>query len=383
MAADLGLVAHAAQRHAHELAAGGAGDRLADRGLAGAGRPDQGEDRAGALVLLDAAVLPQLAHGQVLGDPVLDVLEPGVVGVQHLAGVHGIEPLLAARAPGHRDQPVEVGADHRGLAGLLAHPLEPAELALGLLAHARRAYRTPRSWRGTRPRSRRRPRPAPCGSSPSACAGSTRAAASGRPTRRRRGCAGAPAPARAPRAAARPPASAARSRPAPAAAAASARSRCPASSPALSASAPGVGDRAQERGRRGRRRRAARASPRPRRGTRCSSSRVLTGAGSSSACSSAATRRRPWASVSAAPSTARCSAFSETAVSPRGSRASSSTSATTPTLAILAFVGRHQQHPLLVADVDGQGDVHVREDDGVFQRDEQESLPWLAVYHDG
>ena len=51
VAADLGLVAHAAERHADELASGRAGDRLADRGLAGAGRADQREDGAGALVL--------------------------------------------------------------------------------------------------------------------------------------------------------------------------------------------------------------------------------------------------------------------------------------------------------------------------------------------
>ena len=58
-----------------------------------------------------------------------------MVGVEHLARVHGIEPLLGALRPRHGDQPVEVRADHRRLAGLLAHPLEPAQLALGLLAH--------------------------------------------------------------------------------------------------------------------------------------------------------------------------------------------------------------------------------------------------------
>ena len=73
--ADLGLVAHAAERHAHELASGGAGDRLADRGLAGARRADQREDRPGLRVGLDTAVLAQLAHRQVLGDAVLDVLQ--------------------------------------------------------------------------------------------------------------------------------------------------------------------------------------------------------------------------------------------------------------------------------------------------------------------
>ena len=36
---------------------------------------------------LDAAVLAQLAHGQVLGDPLLDVVEAGVVGVEHLTRV--------------------------------------------------------------------------------------------------------------------------------------------------------------------------------------------------------------------------------------------------------------------------------------------------------
>ena len=135
MAADLGLVAHAAERHADELAAERPRDRLADRGLAGAGRPDERQDRARALVRLDPALLAQLAHGDVLDDPVLDVLEPRVVGVEHLARVRGIEPLLRALAPRHGEEPVEVVADHRGLGRAVALALEPAELALRLLAH--------------------------------------------------------------------------------------------------------------------------------------------------------------------------------------------------------------------------------------------------------
>jgi hypothetical protein len=133
--ADLGLVAHAAERHAHELAPGRAGDRLPDGGLARAGRADQRQDRAAPLVLGDAALLPELAHGDVLDDPVLHVLETRVVGVQHLTRVDRVEPLVGALRPRHGDQPVEVGADHRALARLLAHALEPPELTLGLLAH--------------------------------------------------------------------------------------------------------------------------------------------------------------------------------------------------------------------------------------------------------
>ena len=89
MTPDLGLVADAAERHADELATGRACDRLADRRLAGAGRADEREDRAGALVLLDAALLAELRDRDVLDDAVLHVVEARVVGVEHLTGVDG------------------------------------------------------------------------------------------------------------------------------------------------------------------------------------------------------------------------------------------------------------------------------------------------------
>ena len=57
-----------------------------------------------------------------------------MVGVEHLAGADGVEHLVGGLGPRHGDQPVEVGADHRRLAGALAGALEPPELALGLLA---------------------------------------------------------------------------------------------------------------------------------------------------------------------------------------------------------------------------------------------------------
>src|SRR5262245_29445854 len=67
MAADLGLVVHAAQADARELAAHGAGDRLAQRGLAHAGRADKAQDRR-------LAFRRQLAHGEILDDALLDLL---------------------------------------------------------------------------------------------------------------------------------------------------------------------------------------------------------------------------------------------------------------------------------------------------------------------
>ena len=75
-----------------------------------------------------------LPDGDVLDDPVLDVVEALVIGVQHLARVGGVEPLLGALAPRHGEDPVEVVADHRRLGRAVALPLQAGELALGLLA---------------------------------------------------------------------------------------------------------------------------------------------------------------------------------------------------------------------------------------------------------
>ncbi len=76
MAADLRLVVHAAEADAHELAAHGAGDRLAERGLADAGRPDEAQDRR-------LAVRRELAHGEIFDDPPLDLFQAEMVGVEN------------------------------------------------------------------------------------------------------------------------------------------------------------------------------------------------------------------------------------------------------------------------------------------------------------
>jgi hypothetical protein len=135
VAADLGLVPNTAQRHADELAAGRAGDGLPDRGLARSGRPYEGQDGARAAVVRQPAVRAQLPYGQILGDPPLHVVEAGVVGIQHRARVPRVQAVLRALRPGDGEQPVEVGPDHRRLGVALAHALETAQLALGLLLH--------------------------------------------------------------------------------------------------------------------------------------------------------------------------------------------------------------------------------------------------------
>ena len=145
MAADLRLVAHAAEGDPHEAATEGAGDRLAERGLADAGRADEGEDGAGLAArgadLLDAALLAELAHGEQLHDPLLHLVEAGVVGVERGARRVDVELVGGALGPREAEDGVEPALDPAALHVLLGHPLEAAELLAQrphhLVGHAR------------------------------------------------------------------------------------------------------------------------------------------------------------------------------------------------------------------------------------------------------
>src|SRR3954453_21574538 len=128
VAADLRLVAHAADGDALERAPERARDRLAQRRLADAGRADEAHDRA-------ARVRLELAHREELEDAVLDLLDVVVVGVEYLAGVVEVEVVLGGGVPRQRGDPFQVAADDAVLARRRRQTLEPRELALGLFAH--------------------------------------------------------------------------------------------------------------------------------------------------------------------------------------------------------------------------------------------------------
>ncbi len=132
MAANLRLVAHTTQRHPDELAPGGARHRLAERGLAHAGRSDQAQDRR--LQAVDA-----LLHREILDDALLHLLEPVMVGVEDFHRVRQIFADLAPLAPGQRQQRVDVVAHDRGFGRHGRHHLEllqlAQDLAFGLLRH--------------------------------------------------------------------------------------------------------------------------------------------------------------------------------------------------------------------------------------------------------
>ncbi len=68
----------------------------------------------------------QLAHREELEDPVLDLLDVVVVGVEHLAGVREVEVVLGRLVPRQRRDPLEVGADDAVLGHRRLQALEPA-----------------------------------------------------------------------------------------------------------------------------------------------------------------------------------------------------------------------------------------------------------------
>ena len=76
VAAQLGFVVQAAQAHALELAAHRAGDGLAERGLADAGRADEAEN-------VGLRLRVELQYGQGFEDAFLDLLQAVVILVQH------------------------------------------------------------------------------------------------------------------------------------------------------------------------------------------------------------------------------------------------------------------------------------------------------------
>ena len=133
MSPDFGFVADATKRHPDELPTRCPRDGLADGGLTGSRRADQREDRSRSAIVGKAAFGAQLAHGQVFGDPLLDVVETRVVRIEHLAGAGRVEPFLRPFRPGHSDEPVEIGADHRRFSIRFAHALEARQLPFGLL----------------------------------------------------------------------------------------------------------------------------------------------------------------------------------------------------------------------------------------------------------
>ena len=105
MTLDLGLVAHAADAESVEGSAQRFGDGLADAGLAHARWADQQHDRAADLALPGA-------HGEELEDAFFDVVQAGMVLIQHLARVLEVKLVGAVDTPGQGRRPIQVVPGH-------------------------------------------------------------------------------------------------------------------------------------------------------------------------------------------------------------------------------------------------------------------------------
>ncbi len=133
MSANLGLVMHAAQREAHELAPQGARNRFTQRGLAHARRSKEAQDRALHLRV-------QAAHRQVVKNAFLDLLQVVVILVQDLFCLDDIGFLAGGLRPRQYHQPFQVIPGHRIIGRHRRHARQPRQLLqrlfLDLVRHA-------------------------------------------------------------------------------------------------------------------------------------------------------------------------------------------------------------------------------------------------------
>ena len=134
MAADLGFVAHAAERKTNELAAGGLGDRHSERRFTHAGRSDKAQDGS-------FGVLHQAAHREEFENAFFDLLQAVMIGFQHLLRVVEVANLLGFFLPRHSQQPIQIIARHGGFGRHGRHVFQPPQLRdgllVGVLGHAR------------------------------------------------------------------------------------------------------------------------------------------------------------------------------------------------------------------------------------------------------
>ena len=128
MAADLGFVAHAAERHPHELSAEGARDRPPERRFANSRRPDQAQNRP-----VDA--LDEREHADVVENPVLHVLEAMVILVEHAPRVGDVHDVVGSLGPRQRENPFHVAADDSRFGRERRQAPQPARFAAGARLH--------------------------------------------------------------------------------------------------------------------------------------------------------------------------------------------------------------------------------------------------------
>ena len=121
MAADVGLVAHAAQGDADEIPAHGFGDRFAQRSFADARRAKEAENRA-------AAVRFEFSHGQVFDNPPFDFFQIVMIAIENLPGLFQVDFVVGLHRPGQLADDLQPGADHAVFGAGAGDRLEAAQV---------------------------------------------------------------------------------------------------------------------------------------------------------------------------------------------------------------------------------------------------------------
>ena len=122
MSSNLGFVAHATERHSHELATERARHRTTKRRLPDSRRTDQTED-------LSVQSADKRHHRDEVEDSVLDLVESVVVGVENGAGARDVEHFVGALRPRDRHDPVYEIAGNRKFGRHRRHPSQLSQLA--------------------------------------------------------------------------------------------------------------------------------------------------------------------------------------------------------------------------------------------------------------
>ena len=126
MAADVGLIAHAAEGDADEFPSHRLGDALAERGFADARRADEAEDRA-------AAVRLELPHRQVFDDSAFHLFQIVMVAVEDLPGLGQVDLVGGHHRPGQFAENLQIGADDAVFRAGAGDRIQAVEFAVGLL----------------------------------------------------------------------------------------------------------------------------------------------------------------------------------------------------------------------------------------------------------
>ena len=114
MAADLGLIPHAAQRHSRILAAQAFSDGPCNGRFTHARRADQAND-------LSFDFGRQLAHGQNLKDAFLHLFQAVMLLIQKRSSLIDVQIILGTRIPRKIQTCVQISADDRSLLGIALH----------------------------------------------------------------------------------------------------------------------------------------------------------------------------------------------------------------------------------------------------------------------